>query len=68
MCVLDRQGIPEFLLHGEDDSLDFEDHLAPLIEFSLITAEVEDQRWSFKVLTPICVRRLRDPLDRRGGH
>jgi hypothetical protein len=44
MCVLDPQGIPEFLLSRIcDNELDFEDALSPLINFSLIKAEIERQ-------------------------
>lgn len=37
MCVLDRQGIPEFLLHDGTNRLDFENRLRPLIDFSLVS-------------------------------
>jgi len=41
MAILDRQGIPESLLMPDyGDCLDFEDALAPLIEFSLIISEM----------------------------
>ncbi|KAG9229521.1 hypothetical protein BJ875DRAFT_488840 [Amylocarpus encephaloides] len=41
MAMLDRQGIPEFLLPVRyPNALDLEDALAPLDEFSLITIEI----------------------------
>jgi tetratricopeptide (TPR) repeat protein len=40
MCVLDRQGIPEFLLN-DHDSLDFQDDLGVLTGFSFITIEAD---------------------------
>lgn len=40
MCTLDRQKIPEFLIRNQyEDGFTFDDVLAPLIEFSLISAK-----------------------------
>ena len=36
MSVLDRQGIPEFLLRGDQDEVDFEEAVTLLIDFSLV--------------------------------
>jgi tetratricopeptide (TPR) repeat protein len=45
MCLFDRQGIPETLLHGryteEEDDADFEDDIQTLISYSLVEASSE---------------------------
>jgi hypothetical protein len=40
MSMFDRQGIPEYLLHHNNDHLKFEDALALLVSFSLIRPEI----------------------------
>ena len=43
MCILDRQGIPGFLLRqGDTASLDFDDAIGILMGFSLIGAKADD--------------------------
>jgi hypothetical protein len=36
MSMFDRQGIPEGLVRGNGDGLQFEDAVAPLVNYSLI--------------------------------
>ena len=47
MSMFDRQSIPEDLLHDGKDQLEFEDSIAPLLSFSLITADINRQ--SFEI-------------------
>jgi tetratricopeptide (TPR) repeat protein len=58
MSVLDRQGIPESLLHEVFTSrLDFEQALDPLIGFSLINAELENRAFEMHRLVQIATWR-----------
>ena len=41
--VLDRQGIPKFLFYKDNNRLDFEDALAPLDYFALVTFGADDE-------------------------
>lgn len=57
MSVFDRQGIPQYLLRGEDeDDLDFEGRLAPLVEFSLITLEDSGESFQMHRLVQMAIR------------
>ena len=57
MSLFDRQGIPQYLLQeqGEDD-LRFENRLAPLEEFSLITLEDGGQSFQMHRLVQMAIR------------
>lgn len=58
MNVLDRQGIPEFLLlRSYDDAMDFEDALRPLTDFSLITAEIGREAFDMHALVQLAMRK-----------
>ena len=57
MSMLDRQGIPEFLLHDGKNQLEFEDALAPLLSFSLIRAEVGQQSFEMHRLVQLSARK-----------
>ncbi|KAL9134423.1 MAG: hypothetical protein Q9175_004393 [Cornicularia normoerica] len=64
MSVLDRQGIPQYLLRDEyAGDLDFENCLAPLEEFSLITLENSGQSFQMHRLVQ---RGIRSWLKRHG--
>lgn len=64
MSVFDRQGIPQYLLQGEDeDGLDFERRLAPLVEFSLITLEDSGESFQMHRLVQMAIRSW---LERQG--
>ncbi|KAL9114581.1 MAG: hypothetical protein Q9187_007434, partial [Circinaria calcarea] len=56
MSVLDRQGIPEFLLCKDDNRLVFEDALAPLNDFALITSEAEGECFGMHRLVQLATR------------
>lgn len=57
MSVLDRQGIPQFLLQGDsEDDLQFEGRLAPLEEFSLITFEGDGRSFQIHRLVQMAIR------------
>ena len=57
MSVFDRQGIPQYLLQKKDeDDLDFENRLAPLEEFALITAEESGQGFQMHRLIQMAIR------------
>lgn len=57
MSVFDRQGIPQFLLQGEnEDDLQFERRLAPLEEFGLITLEGGGRSFQIHRLVQIAIR------------
>lgn len=58
MSVFDPQGIPESLLSGICDSrLGFEDAVASLINFSLITAELSRQTFDMHPLVQLATRK-----------
>jgi hypothetical protein len=58
MAMLDRQGIPEFLLNVPyPNSLDLEDALGPLDEFSLITIEKGGKSFSMHRLVQLATRK-----------
>ena len=57
MSVFDRQGIPEILLRKEsEDDLDFENRLAPLEEFSLITCVQRGRSFQMHRLVQMAIR------------
>ena len=65
MSVLDPRGIPEFLLsRGCNSVLEFEDALAPLIDFSLITTEASRKAFDMHPLVQLATRKW---LTLRGG-
>ena len=68
MSVLDPRGIPEFLLsRGYDTVLEFEDALAPLIDFSLITTETSREAFNMHPLVQLATRKwltLRGDLEK----
>jgi tetratricopeptide (TPR) repeat protein len=58
MSVLDPRGIPEFLLsQGYNTVLEFEDALAPLIDFSLITTEMSRKAFDMHPLVQLATRK-----------
>ncbi|OBU01690.1 hypothetical protein VE01_00202 [Pseudogymnoascus verrucosus] len=64
MAMLDRQGIPEFLLCAQYHTpLDFEDALAPLDEFSLITIKNGGKAFEMHRLVQLATRQW---LERSG--
>jgi tetratricopeptide (TPR) repeat protein len=68
MSVLDPRGIPEFLLsRGCNTVLEFEDALAPLIDFSLITTETGRKAFDMHPLVQLATRKwlkLRGDLEK----
>ena len=56
MSILDRQGIPEFLLCKDDNRLAFEDALAPLNDFALITSETNGECFGLHRLVQLATR------------
>ena len=54
--VLDRQSIPGFLFHKNENRLDFEDALAPLIDFALITFEGGNECFGMHRLVQLATR------------
>ncbi|OQE11585.1 hypothetical protein PENVUL_c002G01829 [Penicillium vulpinum] len=57
MSMFDRHGIPEDLVRIQDDTLQFEDDLAPLISFSLIREEKEQRSFDMHRLVQLSVQR-----------
>ncbi|THW77844.1 hypothetical protein D6D18_09847, partial [Aureobasidium pullulans] len=57
MSMFDKQGIPRWLLQGTTHQLDFEDALAPLLSFSFVRAEVEQQALTMHRLVQLSMRR-----------
>ena len=57
MSLFDRQGIPRILLREEeDDDLDFEKRLDPLIAFSLITSDENNESFQLHRLVQVAVQ------------
>ena len=56
MSVLDRQGIPEFFICKDDNRLAFEDALAPLNDFALITSEVDGKSFGMHRLVQLATK------------
>lgn len=56
MSVLDRQGIPESLLCNDSSRLEFENALAPLIDFALITSEADREYFGMHRLVQLATR------------
>ena len=69
MCVLERQGIPGFLFCQDDsDSLEFEDSIGTLIEFSFVAAEKDDSIFQMHRLVQLAMRKwleMHDELEKR---
>ncbi|KAI9766297.1 MAG: hypothetical protein M1839_004928 [Geoglossum umbratile] len=57
ISMFDRQGIPEYLLRGNTDQLQFEDAIAPLISFALIRAQVGRQSFEMHSLVQLSMRK-----------
>jgi tetratricopeptide (TPR) repeat protein len=57
MCLFNRQGIPEFLIREDDDHLAFMSAISPLINFSLVTAELGGEFFEMHRLVQIATRR-----------
>ena len=56
MSVVDRQGIPRYLLQNlDEDDLDFERRLAPLDDFSLITLDESGQSFQIHRLVQMAI-------------
>jgi hypothetical protein len=56
--MLDRQGIPDFLLHTSyPDNLDLKAALSPLEEFSLISVERGSTRFEIHRLIQLATRK-----------
>ncbi|KAJ6016427.1 hypothetical protein N7540_011018 [Penicillium herquei] len=56
MSMFDRQGIPEGLVRADGDGLQFEDTVAPLINYSLIRVELETGSFDMHRLVQLSVR------------
>ncbi|KAJ5660387.1 hypothetical protein N7507_006838 [Penicillium longicatenatum] len=56
MSMFDRQGIPEVLVRGDGDGLQFEDALAPLINYSLVRADTKTASFDMHRLVQLSVR------------
>jgi tetratricopeptide (TPR) repeat protein len=56
MSMFDRQGIPASLLRNSTSQLDFEDALAPLLNFSLVRAEMGEQSFGMHRLVQLSMR------------
>ena len=56
MSVLDRQGIPEFLLCKDNNRLALEDALAPLNDFALIASEANGECFGMHRLVQLATR------------
>jgi tetratricopeptide (TPR) repeat protein len=57
MSMFDRQGIPECLLHHGADRLQFEDAIAPLLNFSLIRERTEMGSFEMHRLVQLSTRK-----------
>jgi hypothetical protein len=57
MCLFNRQGIPDSLIREDDDHLAFVSAMAPLINFSLVTAELGGEFFEMHRLVQIATRR-----------
>lgn len=58
MCMLDRQGIPEFLIcQGGDQSLDFENAIGVLLQFSLVVEEKGKHVFAIHRLVQLATRK-----------
>ncbi|KAL3428598.1 hypothetical protein BDV09DRAFT_201434 [Aspergillus tetrazonus] len=56
MSMFDRQGIPEYLVQEDYETLQFEDALARLISYSLIRSEIKDRLFEMHRLVQLSVR------------
>jgi hypothetical protein len=57
IIMFDRQGIPEYLLRGNTNQLQFEDAIAPLISFALIRAQVGQRSFEMHSLVQLSMRK-----------
>jgi hypothetical protein len=56
MSMFDRQGIPEVLVRGDGDRLQFEDALASLINYSLVRVDIKTASFNMHRLVQLSVR------------
>lgn len=56
MSVLDRQGLPDYLFSKGEMDLDFEDEVAPLIEFSLLNSSTDGRTFAMHRLVQIAMK------------
>lgn len=56
MSYINRQGIPQFLLQGDDDDVSFCEKIDPLISFSLIRAETRENVFEMHRLVQTAMR------------
>jgi tetratricopeptide (TPR) repeat protein len=57
MSMFDRQGIPEGLVRGDGNELEFEDAVAPLISYFLVRVELETASFDMHRLVQLSVRK-----------
>ena len=57
LSMFDRQGIPECLLHRDDDQLQFEDAIAPLRSFSLVKQQAKERSFEMHRLVQLSTRK-----------
>ena len=63
MSVLDRQGLPDYLFSKGGMDLDFENNVARLIEFSLLTPSIDGRTFGMHRLVQIAMKRWLDLHD-----
>jgi tetratricopeptide (TPR) repeat protein len=56
MSMFDRQGIPEDLVRGNGDGLQYENAVAPLISYSLVRVQIETASFDMHRLVQLSVR------------
>jgi hypothetical protein len=58
MCILDRQGIPRFLIFEDDgDDLEFEDAIGALIGFSFLSSQEDGDNFEMHPLVQLSTRK-----------
>jgi len=58
MCILDRQGIPRFLIFEDDgDDLEFEDAIGVLIGFSFVSSQEDGDNFEMHPLVQLSTRK-----------
>ncbi|OAL56153.1 hypothetical protein IQ07DRAFT_558137 [Pyrenochaeta sp. DS3sAY3a] len=57
MSMFDKQGIPRWLVQGTSSELEFEDALAPLVNFSLVRTEIGKQALEMHRLVQLSMRK-----------
>lgn len=56
MSMFDRQGVPEGLVRADEDGIQFEDAVAPLISYSLVRVELANSSFGMHRLVQLSVR------------